>query len=72
MSFSKFLSTCTSITANFIDIFYRSYYGGLTLMISILKILKEILKDYIWIQHRIFSISTPEHHIPMRELKLLK
>uniref|UniRef100_A0A8I5UYA8 POC1 centriolar protein B n=1 Tax=Pongo abelii TaxID=9601 RepID=A0A8I5UYA8_PONAB len=47
---------------------HRSYYGGLTLMNCIVKVLtKEISKDYILIHHHIFLISTQEHHIPMRK-----
>uniref|UniRef100_A0A2K6T0S8 POC1 centriolar protein B n=1 Tax=Saimiri boliviensis boliviensis TaxID=39432 RepID=A0A2K6T0S8_SAIBB len=52
---------------------HRSYYGGLTLMNCIVKVLiKEISKDCILIHHLIFLISTQEHHIPMRKkLRLL-
>uniref|UniRef100_A0A5F9D5U8 POC1 centriolar protein B n=1 Tax=Oryctolagus cuniculus TaxID=9986 RepID=A0A5F9D5U8_RABIT len=52
---------------------HRSYYGGLTLMIYVVKILREILRDCILIHHRIFLISTQEHHIlMMAKLRLLK
>uniref|UniRef100_A0A2K6FF06 POC1 centriolar protein B n=1 Tax=Propithecus coquereli TaxID=379532 RepID=A0A2K6FF06_PROCO len=51
---------------------HRSYYGGLTLMNCLVKLIKEISKDYILIHHHIFLISTQEPHIPMRErLRLL-
>uniref|UniRef100_A0A671FIE3 POC1 centriolar protein B n=1 Tax=Rhinolophus ferrumequinum TaxID=59479 RepID=A0A671FIE3_RHIFE len=56
---------------------HRFYYGGLTLMKLIVKmLLKEISKGYILIRHHIFLISTREHHILVKEkrrpLKLIQ
>lgn len=60
--------TCKSLTANVIHFLNRFYYGGLTLMKLIVKmLLKEISKGYILILHHIFLISTQEHHIPVKE-----